>query len=308
MRKTWSLGRKETPGEAMKSSIPFYIIGVIVIVAIIALIGKQTAVGTNPAYVKDVVGSPEVQTAGQSAWRAAKLGDAINPGDAARTASGSEIDLNWSDKTHVRLAENSEVSLAKAQVKRTALSSDTKVNLVKGKLWARLHKLSADNRSFKIQMKQSTVRIFSGACSVEMLANGGYEVQNLNGSVQLLLGKKEISLNMREAARADDPKKAPTITPLTLDQTMALNAKREISGAFVTITTPKEGDRVSGDILLVSGYSDPGNVVQVNDMSVPVDDKGAWTIRLTPTKGQNLVVTSRDEEGRETKIIRKLAY
>jgi hypothetical protein len=91
----------------------------------------------------------------------------------------------------------------------------------------------------------------------------------------------------------------------------------QISGAFITLLAPREGEQLTGALLSVSGYTDPGNTVQIvatnggasNQTTANADAAGIWSGKIALTRGKTeLRVTAIDEEGHQNTIVRKVSY
>jgi hypothetical protein len=295
----------------MKSSrLMLYLIGFIVLVLALILLGRRVKVSTNTALVDDYSGKVEVQSKGDSDWRPLADGKTIKVGDKIRTQPKSEVDLGWPDRTHLRLAENSTLTIDESVTDHTALKTEAKVTLLAGKLWVRMRMRPTQKIHMTVNAGQLSARggiIYNIAIIPE---ENKIRCENYKGEMQIkaLDAGKNYELSREQAYDFPTGKKPQKYWLKPADKT-AWQLEPQVSGAFVSILTPQEGAHVSESPLTVSGYTDFGNLVKVNNIDANVDESGMWTIHTSITKGINTIkVSATDEEGRQTELVRKVTY
>lgn len=83
---------------------------------------------------------------------------------------------------------------------------------------------------------------------------------------------------------------------------------RYLSGSpKLDISTPKDGEAVKNTPVIVSGQTDPGNNVTINDRLVIVNDKGEFSYSLDLPGGENKIkITASDPAGNQTTLVRSI--
>jgi hypothetical protein len=90
-----------------------------------------------------------------------------------------------------------------------------------------------------------------------------------------------------------------------------LNIRLTLKAPELVVTSPESDKTVIGDnnSFTVSGKTDAGNSVTVNDRIAVVSFDGSFSYTMNLSEGDNTVsVSARDDGGNETKIVRKVTY
>jgi hypothetical protein len=117
------------------------------------------AVTEQHAIIKTMVGQVEVSLPKTTQWRPARIGMVVKMGSDVRTYVESGADIELESGTLVKIGENSVVSLAKLFQNKKTDVSNTSMNVVTGKVWANVKKLTNTKSEFDFETPTAVASI-----------------------------------------------------------------------------------------------------------------------------------------------------
>jgi len=117
------------------------------------------AVTEQHAIIKTMVGQVEVSLPKTTQWRPARIGMVVKMGSDVRTYVESGADIELESGTLVKIGENSVVSLAKLFQNKKTDVSNTSLNVVTGKVWANVKKLTNTKSEFDFETPTAVASI-----------------------------------------------------------------------------------------------------------------------------------------------------
>jgi hypothetical protein len=291
----------------MRASVVLYLVAFALILILLFVTAQGLAVSQCLVRVVDVVGSAEIQPKGTSSWQALPLGQLIKAGDMVRTGADSEVDLAWANGTHVRLGANTAFSVAKAQTKNSTRTTSSETKLSIGKIWVRLRKGMEGTSKFEVKTPTIVAAVRGTVFSIEVAEDGTTTVETMEGLVGVTQGNRGSQVKKKSFAVYSESDEAKEPGYMTEDQLKAWIDKQSVTGAFVSVVQPKDGERIEGSLVVVSGYTDPGNMLDINGMRVQPDKQGKWSVNVALKSGENLItISALDGEGRQRTILRRV--
>jgi len=122
---------------------------VTLIVAVLALSAASQSVGK----VSFFVGNVKLKSESSKEWKDARINLSVTHGDQVKTEKSDRLEITLRDGSLIRVAEESEVTLAAPGGKTIAPS------VQKGKIWANIKKLGQRNYDFEVTSATATAAI-----------------------------------------------------------------------------------------------------------------------------------------------------
>lgn len=169
--------------------------------------------------IKSIVGTANIRRSGTVNWVPARVNMPVKERDAVRTFIESELELETSDGTILKLGENATLELDKLTTNGNA--DNTKVKILNGNLVANVKKLVNNNSKFEFETptataairgtvvgfdvgkEKTTIKVFEGV--VLVTPNGtkrGVEVKD-NEMTSVIKGQKEIKIEKLEVKQGE---------------------------------------------------------------------------------------------------------
>jgi|GEM_PF-6317129 len=302
----------------MRSALPYYVIGFIVLIGLFLILGPRLTQGNLPGQANEVIGKVEIKPAAGGDWRILQLGEQISHGDVLRTGVGATLNLFWYGGSHLRLGEKTQMSITHAHINNAAKTADLQVDLTQGKIWVRTRKSVAVITKVEIDAQKTSFKIkHSTLLSLELQPEAQTRLEVYTGRCEIVQGQTRVIVADSKIAILSPSGLTQEPRPMNAAEINAWLTNTQITGAFLTVLTPQEGEKVAASLLSLSGYTDPGNTVQieasnggaVNATAAKVEEDGKWSAKLALVKGEtNLRVTAVDDEGRQSFVLRKVSY
>ena len=289
--------------------VPFfvYVIIFVLIVAVLFFVGRSMMVREFTVSVDDLTGTAELQAKGKSSAQPLALNQVIRIGDEVRTGPDSQLDLLWPTGTHVRLGPNTRFEITLGVVNNAKRSTATEAKLSAGKVWVRLSKGLTGTGRFRIKTPVVETLVRGTIYSVEFKPDGSVQVETYEGKVGIQRGREGLLLRDETYGVFSKGKPLGRALPLSKEQLVAWLKNPNMTGAFLTVEQPQEGAKIAAPLAVVSGRTDPGNVLEVNGMTASVDREGKWTTRVSVNEGKNTItIHAVDAEGRESNLVRNV--
>jgi hypothetical protein len=291
-----------------------YIIVLILALSVLYFLSRNAAVGQSQAYADGIIGTVQIKQKGASDWQALALGQQVKVDDTVRTAADAELDLRMSSNDHIRLGSNTTFQLTAATINYVIDENATRGVLSKGKVWVKTRKTRKTTQGIlRIILETPSIAVLAqgNIYSLEVKSDGTTVVEGYEGSLRTRTRKAttETVISERQIVRFDKQGKASVSIPMTGAEINSWAADSKATGAFLNVVQPKEGERSAEALLVVSGYTDPGNVMQVNNQKAAVDNEGRWSVQIGLNRGENIInILATDSDGRQQAITRKVSY
>lgn len=153
----------------------FYMKGLILLL-ILGFLASFSVMGADVrdrgCKVKFIIGSVEVRSGAQVYWRPAKINMKLSSKDAVRTFVESSAEIETEEGTIIKVEENSTMELASVSENSKTNTSDTKVKMMSGKLWANVQKMTNSRSSFVFETPTATAAIRGTQLGLEVDKDG----------------------------------------------------------------------------------------------------------------------------------------
>jgi len=293
----------------MRASVVLYLVGFALILVLFFVVAQGVVVSQILVLVDDLTGRAEVQPKNKTAWVVLAPGNLVKEGDRVRTGPGSGVDLAWVGGTHVRLGPNTEFKVVRTRRNNAKRATSTETMLSIGKIWVRLRESLKGTSKFTVKTPTIVAAVRGTIFSVEVLPDGSTRVEGFEGRVGVKQGDQGSLLRDRNVATYSKAVQPVRPQPMTEEQISGWQENQAVVGAFLSVQQPQDGEQVSSPLVVVSGYTDPGNVVEVNGAKTTSDKEGKWSARAVVQRGENsITVQATDVEGRQRTVVRKVTY
>ncbi len=82
-----------------------------------------------------------------------------------------------------------------------------------------------------------------------------------------------------------------------------------ILGPVITIDSPRDGDHVSSNVIIVKGKAQNISYISMNDRPIYIDSNGNWSEKFIAPEGLSIIkLSAKDRFGRETEKILRIVY
>lgn len=287
----------------MRRSMLVYILLLAVVLGVLYFVGQRIQTTDAAVLVDEVAGTVEIRRHEEVDWQPLVLGEWVTAGDEIRTGADGEVDLRCHDLTHIRLAASASLKLISSKTDNMKRQTGTDTELTKGKGWFRLREGLNETYKFTVNTPAVKTMVRGTIFSVEIRDDGSVEVQTFTGDVGAK--QEEFGSMVRDQEFAVYTVEPQVVKPEAMpsEYVLAWKTKSEIVDAFLNVSNPEDGANIAEDIIDVEGYTDPGNLVEINGQRANVDKQGKWALRLALREGENIIVASAvDGEGRRRDI------
>lgn len=161
----------------MANQLKIVMVSVLIIIATITMVLSQTEKRT--CTIKQLVGSVKIRRGATVKWLDARPRMPLKENDAVRTLLESEVTLETSEGSLLKIGENSTVAMT--VLKGSAQNSKTKVRVMDGAIVANVKKLVSSQSSFEFETPTATAAIRGTVV--------GIDVSNKQTSVKVYEGK-----------------------------------------------------------------------------------------------------------------------
>jgi hypothetical protein len=171
------------------------------IITLFIIVFALSVVAESIGKVSFFVGNVKLKSENSKEWKDARINFPVTSGDQVKTEKSDRLEITLRDGSLIRVAEESEVTLAAPSGKIIAPS------VQKGKIWANIKKLGQRNYDFEVTSATATAAIRgtifrmdeSDSTTVVSVYDGkvavgpGVNLKNQYGSVDKSLERKEVS-------------------------------------------------------------------------------------------------------------------
>ncbi|MFB1481606.1 hypothetical protein [Corallococcus sp. RDP092CA] len=233
---------------------------------------------------------------GEGPWEPASKGMPLRPTDMVRTGRGSWAVVLNGEAVELRMEADTEISVEELsdELSKVLLGSGLATATVRGRPNVR-HTFVLKAKNIESQETEAEASTSQGTFTMSNNGKGTVSVGTREGDVKLTDKRGRyviVRAGQRSIVRPGQEPSAPEPIPSTV---------------FVKMAWPT-GKQRKPEVTVV-GRTEPGSRVMVDGVSVPTDDKGAFTLNLSLKEGTNTVrVTSQGVGGASQSEQRDLTY
>jgi hypothetical protein len=187
-------------------------------------------VGAGSATVSYLKGSAEALGAGKTAWTILKVNDVLREGDKIRTKADAQMEVVLSDGSRLRFAGNSEFRVVRMQIGPSA-PRDVNINVVLGKIWARVTKKLGIREKFSVSCGQAVAGVRGTVYRMNVDQDQSALVRVYDGTVEVKGGGKTPEQEVKPGAptRVAGPKPIPGPHKVTMEEwTVIIKAMQQV--------------------------------------------------------------------------------
>ncbi|HEY0073372.1 MAG TPA: FecR domain-containing protein [Abditibacteriaceae bacterium] len=294
----------------MRRSVYLIFINAMILVVVMALMAQSLFIVKRLAKVESLQGHAWVQRGGNGEFTPLTQSDFIKTTDVISTKKDGEVELKWADGTRLKMAPNSNLTVAQASYNMARKAETSRFQLSSGTIYVRIMKTLSSQSKFEIETPTAKAAV-RGTIFMVKVEKGQTEVAVHKGAVRLTSGEGEGQK-----------------TRLVMPQTLALSPdsgqiqierdairQEEIETQFdqqPSIIKPELSARIRqmGDSnrALIQGRSEAGDKITINGQPVSVLGNGAFLYRATLKKGLNhFTIICTDKHGTTCQITKSLS-
>ncbi len=282
------------------------------IIATLVLYGySQTAQRTSS--VSSIIGTVQIRRGEGSNWREVRPGMPLREKDALRTFVESQVELELSDGSILRMGENT--TLEMSLLSHDEDVQNTSVRILNGNVMANIRKLINANSSFDFETPTATagirgtkvgfnvgsnttvIRVYEGVVYVK--PTGATQGVELTDGQMALIEDQQTGVVVEDIDEITDDE-------ITDDQAKA-GVDVEIHRA---ISAPAEGQTVSSTLVSITGTTNPGADVLVSGIRMVVASDGSFRghVPLPDEEGEHLLEFEFNYQSRTVRAVRTVRY
>ena len=106
-----------------------------------------------------LIGKVEVRSKATASWRPAKVGMTVKANWDIRSFMESEVEVTFENGSKVKIGENTVVTLSRLIYNKEKTSSKSTINIMTGKVWANVKKLTATQSEFDFETPTAVASI-----------------------------------------------------------------------------------------------------------------------------------------------------
>ncbi len=240
----------------------------------------------------------------------------VKAGDVIRTGDGT-VTLNWVDGTRIKVGSASQLKVLKCQFNSATSASLSLFHLDVGRVWVRVLKTLSARSKFEIATPTATAGVRGTIFAVQVDSRGATEVNVLEGQVAVRAGGEDVVVDRHKAVRiapaglaggsdggAEGLTPAVELAPMGEGELEAWKQERDVMGPYVALTEPAgdEAPVVDGQIA-VSGVTELGAQLKVNDQPVTLGPRARFRVLLPPPDGPELKLRIEAVDSREQRTV-----
>jgi hypothetical protein len=272
--------------------------------------GFQFSASAQPtnrsSKIKSIVGTADIRRTGTINWVKARANMPIKERDALRTYIESELEIETSEGTIIKLGENSTLEIDKFNAKEQ--TENTRIKILNGNIIANVKKLvNTDSKfefetptataairgtvvGFEVNKEKTVVKVFEGI--VVVTPNGarkGVEIKE-NQMTSVAKGQKSVSIEKLE-------EKPTTISPEKKTGLIDSTKSDTLKTVYDTISTPdtvtqKQSATVSDTLVKKAGIAEIEDPTSKNTELEDVDNEITEPKIVTTTNADSVKATS----------------
>jgi hypothetical protein len=285
----------------MRRPVLLIFINAMILIVVFALLTQSLVIIQRIAKADKVTGLVEVRRSGKGEWKTLSSGGLIKTGDVVRSGKDGLAEFKWADGTRWKIMPATEIKVKKSIYNVVKKSDQSQLELSTGKVFIRIIKALGPSSKFEVETPTAVAAVRGTIFSVEV-TNGKTEVAVLKGKVWL-------SSDSKSAHESDE------IVPGKVGISSAAGSLDQDTDAAALAAFAKQTSIVLPQLnaeikplqegrVLISGSTEAGNAVLINEKKVRVLGNGKFLFRAPIGKAKTYNVIAIDKHGaRATKVL-----
>ena len=296
----------------MRQAATLFIFGFALLLIFFIYLAKSLAVVQRVAVVDAIVGEAEVRVHGEGDPAPLEVGKLVRAGDIVQTGADSSVELRWvrwAGGMRIRIGPSTRFAVTRAVVNRSSEEKESRVRVEEGTIWIRLREALTGKSKFEVETPTAVAAVRGTVFRVTVARDGSSTVSVWEGMVVVSGGRgQEVVVGGGSMAALGVGEGEIAQRALSAEESEAWLTQTSIIGPFLFVEVPEEGATVEGGSCVVSGRTEPGVKVFVNEAPAAVSEKGEFSATVELSEGQYLIwVRARGTEGVETTVVREVS-
>lgn len=290
----------------MTRSLAILMLATVFVLLFLVVLVQGVFTVTRLAAVEDMHGLVQVRDKGGDNWRRATAGMLIRAGTAIRVGEKGHVILKWADGSRLKLTSGAQVIYRRWHFNRLTRSSRASFYQLIGRVVFKVRKVLRGTTKFEVSTPTVVAAVRGTTFDVEVMADKTTIVSVLDGAVAVT-GRGFRSI---VAAGQEGVSRAGGFAVAQMSDERRSMWEQEVgfAGPFLKVEDPEDGLKTSEPFIVVSGLTDPGAQVTVNDARVPADDEGRFMARVSLEEGENKLRVAASEGNSQTAVTRSVFY
>ncbi len=281
----------------MRRPVLLIFVNAMILIVVFALLTQSLVVIQRIAKADKVTGIVEVRRSGKGEWKTLSSGGLIKTGDVVRSGKDGLAEFKWADGTRWKIMQGTEIKVKKSIYNMVKKADQSQLELSTGKVFIRIIKALGPSSKFEVQTPTAVAAVRGTIFSVQV-ANGKTEVAVLKGKVWLSSDNKNTHATGEIVPGEVGISSAPgSLNQCTDAAALAAFAKQT---SIVLPQLDAEIKPLQEDRVLISGSTEAGNAVLINEKKVRVLGNGKFLFRATVGKAKTYTVVAIDKHGEQT--------
>jgi len=296
----------------MRQVATLFIFGFALLLVFFIYLAKSLAVVQRVAVVDAVVGNAQVLMRGEGDPIPLEVGKLVRAGDTVQTGADSSVELRWArwaGGMRIRVGPSTQFVVTKATRNRSSDEEESRVRVEEGTVWIRLREALKGKSKFEVETPTAVAAVRGTIFKVAVASDGSSTVSVWAGMVAVSgKGRPEVIVGGGSMAALGAGEGEIAQRALSAAESKAWLEHKSIIGPFLLVESPEDGAPMGSDSCEVSGRTEPGVKVFVNDSPAEVSEEGEFSTTVTLSQGQHrLQILARGPEGAETTVVREVA-
>jgi hypothetical protein len=285
----------------MRRPVLLIFINAMILIVVFALLTQSLVIIQRIAKADNVTGLVEVQRSGKGPWKTLSSDDLIKTGDVVRSGKDGVAEFKWADGTRWKIMPATEIKVKKSIYNVVKKSDQSQLELSTGKVFIRIIKALGPSSKFEVETPTAVAAVRGTIFSVEVV-NGKTEVAVLKGKVWLSSDDQGAHARDEiESGKVGFSNARGSLNQATDATALAAFAKQT---SIVLPQLTAEIKPLQEGRILISGKTEAGNAVLINEKKVRVLGNGKFLFRAPVCKVKTYTVVAIDKHGaRATKVL-----
>jgi hypothetical protein len=278
----------------MRRPVLLIFVNAMILIVVFALLTQSLVVIQRIAKADYVSGLVEVQRSGKGGWKTLGKGGLIKTGDVVRSSENGLAEFRWADGTRWKIMPSTEIKVKKSVYNMVKKADQSQLELSTGKVFIRIIKALGPSSKFEVETPTAVAAVRGTIFSVEV-KNGKTEVAVLKGKVWLSSDGKNARAGEQIVSGAVGLSSAPGSLNCATDAAALSEFSSQKSIVLPQLEAqikPLQEKRV-----LISGSTEAGNAVLINEKKVRVLGNGKFLFRAPLGKSKDYKVVAIDKHG-----------
>ena len=278
----------------MRRPVLLIFVNAMILIVVFALLTQSLVIIQRIAKADKVSGVVEVRRSGKGEWKTLGNGGLIKTGDVVRSGKNGLAEFRWADGTRWKIMPGTEIKVKKSIYNMVKKADQSQLELTTGKVFIRIIKALGPSSKFEVETPTAVAAVRGTIFSVEV-KNGKTEVAVLTGKVWLSSDSKNAHADEQIVSGAVGLSSAPGSLNCATDA----EAISEFTGQTSIVLPQLEAQiaPLQENRILISGSTEAGNAVLVNEKKVRVLGNGKFLFRAPIGKTKSYRIVAIDKHG-----------